>query len=359
MPPSNEVINLVPSTSSESLLATTTTAPVKTVTLCQPPLPPPTLTDQNFISTKSATILPAFNVTSKSTKVTTAAKLPALAPAIPSAAAPKQKLTSIKKRKSRSKKMPSALPTAIIHLPVQPPQPPQDVDVYLNSSASNVSPDSGIQSEGVASSSPLHLGDIVGSATSTYPATAHIQQQTISLGHSAAVLTSSTTRNWAAAAAAAAPTSPVISTMQQTGAFYGQIVQQSSTTQTQFVQNQTNTAQTTYLYHNAGPAPILVGTATTTTSQKQFDLFRRRKEEQQPQQQPPTLLPAVPVAMWPLKEPSSSSSEDSSAKRGRGRPKGSKNKARKGQVTMVTSGSQTVESSLEKKRSFRQRQRRQ
>jgi hypothetical protein len=42
----------------------------------------------------------------------------------------------------------------------QPPQPPE-LDVYLNSSTSNMSPDSGIQSEGgVNNSSPLHLGDI-------------------------------------------------------------------------------------------------------------------------------------------------------------------------------------------------------
>ena len=44
-----------------------------------------------------------------------------------------------------------------------PPQTTADVDqLYLNASTSNVSPDSGIQSEGVASSSPLHLGETAG-----------------------------------------------------------------------------------------------------------------------------------------------------------------------------------------------------
>ena len=54
---------------------------------------------------------------------------------------------------------------------IQPKAPPQlvhhqlqqqqDLDLYLNSAASNVSPDSGIQSEGgINNSSPLHLGDI-------------------------------------------------------------------------------------------------------------------------------------------------------------------------------------------------------
>ena len=43
---------------------------------------------------------------------------------------------------------------------VPPPQATAEIDpIYMNASTSNVSPDSGIQSEGVASSSPLHLGD--------------------------------------------------------------------------------------------------------------------------------------------------------------------------------------------------------
>ena len=49
----------------------------------------------------------------------------------------------------------------------QPASNVHDVDqLYMNSSTSNVSPDSGIQSEGMASSSPLHLGDNNGHSSS-------------------------------------------------------------------------------------------------------------------------------------------------------------------------------------------------
>ena len=117
----------------------------------------------------------------------------------------RQRHLSGRKRKSRShlKSRSSALPPAVLSPYSQPPtlqphfvqqsgvphhsvallpqhpssagsgtkQPPQlvhhqlqqqqDLDLYLNSSASNVSPDSGIQSEGgVNNSSPLHLGDV-------------------------------------------------------------------------------------------------------------------------------------------------------------------------------------------------------
>ena len=51
-------------------------------------------------------------------------------------------------------------PPHLVHHQLQQQQQ-QDLDLYLNSSASNVSPDSGIQSEGgVNNSSPLHLGDV-------------------------------------------------------------------------------------------------------------------------------------------------------------------------------------------------------
>ena len=56
-----------------------------------------------------------------------------------------------------SQQQPKAPPQLVHHQLQQQ----QDLDLYLNSSASNVSPDSGIQSEGgVNNSSPLHLGDI-------------------------------------------------------------------------------------------------------------------------------------------------------------------------------------------------------
>ena len=94
------------------------------------------------------------------------------------------------------------------------------------------------------------------------------------LGCNGTVLTSTQTRqaaaNWATAAATA-PISPQFPAAAGT-AF---IVQQSSTTQqSQFVQNQTNVAQTTYVYTN-GPAPFLVGSAThhTTTSQVRKLIF--------------------------------------------------------------------------------------
>ena len=304
---------------------------VKTVTLCQPPLPPPpamaALEANSFIPTKP--IIPFNPAASKAGSslaakkvnrplapappkqlttayvrlpVTTAAATSNLAAAVTTQ---RQRLSSIKKRKSRkSRQLLPAVPTAptqavapitgiLQHvLPVQtaasqfaPAAGPTaattaDFDtLYLNSSTSNVSPDSGIQSEGV--NSPLHLGDSLHTATaatvavtaSTLSPTLYAQQhQTISmqqLGCNGTVLTSTQTRqaaaNWAAAAAAAAPISPQFPAAAGT-AF---IVQQSSTTQqSQFVQNQTNVAQTTYVYTN-GPAPFLVGSAThhTTTSQ--------------------------------------------------------------------------------------------
>jgi len=52
----------------------------------------------------------------------------------------------------------SKQPPQLVHHQLQQQQ---DLDLYLNSSASNVSPDSGIQSEGgVNNSSPLYLGDV-------------------------------------------------------------------------------------------------------------------------------------------------------------------------------------------------------
>ena len=58
----------------------------------------------------------------------------------------------------------------------QQQQVQQDIDLYLNSSTSNVSPDSGIQSEGgggMANSSPLHLTESTSLAASS--ATLNVQ----------------------------------------------------------------------------------------------------------------------------------------------------------------------------------------
>ena len=389
---------------------------VRTVTLCQPPLPlppPPESMPSHLISAAKAT------ATTSASSVGTLNKLGSKV--VVSTAIHKHhhrlQTTSAKSRRKTRKLAAKVLhPQTISTLPtcstlpaltagttiIQHVLPSQDIDLYLNSANSNVSPDSGIQSEGgVPNSSPLHaataevtaIGVAVSQPSALYqPATAHIQHQTISMqqyGHSAAaaaVLTQTTRQqsNWSAAAAA--PTSPVaaglVSSMQQ-GAFYGQYVQQSSSTQThspQFatVQNQTNTvaAQTTYVYHNGpvpGATPILVGTATATTTTSQKQVLGRRPGGRRRETPPPTLLPSVQqaVGLTPLIQfrpnhpklrdanNSSSSSAGSGTeskealsskiskinKRGRGRPKGSKTKNRK-KVKMVTSGSQTIESDL-------------
>ena len=191
--------------------------------------------------------------------------------------------------------------------------PAPDIDLYLNQSASNVSPDSGIQSEGTVglnnSSPPQILTTSVGTGTNTEIVST--QQQSFQFSPGSA--TAAAVYQWP-----------------QNGYYPGSI---SGT-------DWTMATNSGYILNNAGTALIVTSLQPPEVSPADVSTTIL----------PPTATTALPNTVVPIPYIPEIKEHFRPSKRGRGRPKGSKNKKKK-MVTMEC-GSQTVDSIFDSKNIF-------